>query len=80
MTTTEKRINDLKHAMEIELINNFPNGDLWNKMSDELDELQKKPRGGSQNGFRNSLEVVEMNEMSGGWAFARIAVGTTWRI
>ena len=43
MTTTEKRINDLKHAMEIELINNFPNGDLWNKMSDELDELQKKP-------------------------------------
>jgi len=43
MTTTEKRINDLKHAMEIELVNNFPNGDLWNKMSDELDELQKKP-------------------------------------
>ena len=43
MTTTEKRINDLKQAMEIELVNNFPNGDLWNKMSDELDELQKKP-------------------------------------
>ena len=43
MTTTEKRINDLKNAMEIELVNNFPNGDLWNKMSDELDELQKKP-------------------------------------
>ena len=43
MENNKKRIEDLKLAMEIELVNNFPNGDLWNKMSDELDELEKKP-------------------------------------
>jgi hypothetical protein len=42
-TNKQKRINDLKHAMEIEECNNFPNGDLWNKMSDELTELQRTP-------------------------------------
>jgi len=29
--------------MDFEVKNNFPNGDLWNKMSDELDELQRVP-------------------------------------
>ena len=32
----EKRISELTHAMEIESANNFPNGDLWNKMSDTI--------------------------------------------
>lgn len=43
MTTTEKRIAELKHAMEIEQANGFPNGDLWNNMASELDTLEKKP-------------------------------------
>jgi hypothetical protein len=43
MTQTDKRIAELKNAMEIEQANGFPNGDLWNKMSDELDKLEMKP-------------------------------------
>jgi len=39
----EKRIAQLKLAMEIEKTNEFPNGDLWNKMADELDALEKEP-------------------------------------
>ena len=39
----EKRISQLKLAMEIEKTNEFPNGDLWNKMADELDALEKEP-------------------------------------
>lgn len=39
----QQRIEELKKAMELEVINNFPNGDLWNNLSDELDELQRVP-------------------------------------
>jgi len=29
--------------MEFEVENNFPNGDLWNELSDKLDELERVP-------------------------------------
>jgi len=38
-----KRIEELKALMDIELKNNFPNGDLWNNLSDELRELERVP-------------------------------------
>lgn len=38
-----KRIEELKTLMDIELKNNFPNGDLWNNLSDELRELEEVP-------------------------------------
>lgn len=37
------RIEQLKTPMEFEVKNNFPNGNRWNEMSDELDELQRVP-------------------------------------
>lgn len=43
MKTKEMRIEELKHAMEIEQANGFPNGDLWNKMASELDDLERVP-------------------------------------
>lgn len=49
--STQIRIEELKTAMDFEVKNNFPNGDLWNKMSDELDELQRVP---------STLEVLMM--------------------
>jgi len=39
----QQRIEELKKAMQIEQEANFPNGDLWNNLSDELDELQRVP-------------------------------------
>ena len=33
--------DELKKQMEFEVENNFPNGDLWNELSDKLDELEK---------------------------------------
>jgi hypothetical protein len=38
-----KRIEELKTLMKFEVDNNFPNGDLWNNLSDELDELERVP-------------------------------------
>jgi len=43
MKTQEQRIEELKTAMKLEAANNFPNGNAWNKMSDELDRLQRAP-------------------------------------
>jgi hypothetical protein len=39
----EQEIQELKKAMQFEEENNFPNGDLWNNLSDKLYELQKVP-------------------------------------
>ena len=39
----QQRIQELKNAMQIEQEANFPNGDLWNNLSDELDQLQRVP-------------------------------------
>ena len=39
----ETRIAKLKRDMAFEEINNFPNGDLWNTLADELYELTKIP-------------------------------------
>jgi hypothetical protein len=38
-----QRIEELKELMRIEQENKFPNGDLWNDLSDELDELERVP-------------------------------------
>jgi hypothetical protein len=38
-----ERIEQLKQEMQSEVDNNFPNGDLWNQLADELDELQRVP-------------------------------------
>jgi hypothetical protein len=38
-----QRIEELKTLMKFEVDNNFPNGDLWNNLSDELDELERVP-------------------------------------
>ena len=35
--------DELKKQMEFEVENNFPNGDLWNELSDKLDELERVP-------------------------------------
>ncbi len=43
MKSNEQRVQELTEAMEFEVANNFPNGDLWNQLSDELDELQRVP-------------------------------------
>lgn len=48
---SNNRIEELKTAMDFEVRNNFPNGDLWNNLSDELDELQRVP---------STLEVLMM--------------------
>lgn len=43
MKSNEQRIQELKAGMQFEVDNNFPNGDRWNQLSDELDELQRVP-------------------------------------
>lgn len=43
MKTKEQRIEELKAAMKVEAENNFPNGDAWNNMADELNELERVP-------------------------------------
>jgi hypothetical protein len=43
MSQKEHRIAELKAAMQYEVDNNFPNGDRWNELSDELDELEREP-------------------------------------
>jgi hypothetical protein len=43
MKSNEQRIQELKSGMEFEVANNFPNGDRWNQLSDELDELERVP-------------------------------------
>lgn len=43
MQSKEQRVQELKEAMDFEVANNFPNGDLWNQLSDELDDLERVP-------------------------------------
>ncbi|MEY4334565.1 MAG: hypothetical protein RLZZ196_3315 [Bacteroidota bacterium] len=43
MNNKQNRIEELKEQMQFEVDNNFPNGDRWNELSDELDELQRVP-------------------------------------
>jgi len=43
MKSNEQRIQELKAGMQFEVDNNFPNGDRWNQLSDELDELERVP-------------------------------------
>lgn len=43
MNNKEIRIKELKELMQFEVENNFPNDNLWNELSDELDELERVP-------------------------------------
>jgi len=43
MNNKENRVKELKEQMNFEVENNFPNGNLWNQLSDELDELERVP-------------------------------------
>jgi hypothetical protein len=39
----EVRIKELKQLMDYEEKNNFPNGDLWRELAEELELLEKVP-------------------------------------